>query len=344
MASDAFVYEKTFVFKLSNELFSIALSEFNSIIVADNLPAKTIHQIDEFVIAETDEKTAMHLSNRASLILESGHIIGVFDEDDLGGLSNLIINYLKTSNTCIRFDAIRGFGKESIKNLMVLLHGFSWSRCREVVKVAFIGGIAIAYHVMYRRKELKFLDREPHKRPCYRPGTMKPRLARALVNLAKLSSVRKQIMLDPFCGVGGIVLEACSMGIHSICSDIDTKMCMCAKENIKHFKCDEIADIVLGDASREGIRGYSVDAVVTDPPYGIQSSPKGFGILDLLKNFITVSSDVIKPNGYMVFAIPIQYESIINAYLQDHGFEIKEKHINRVHGSLTRLIYVVRKV
>ncbi|MEM0026325.1 MAG: RsmD family RNA methyltransferase [Ignisphaera sp.] len=338
------MHEKIFVFKLSNELLSIALSEFGSIIVADNLPAKTIQQIDEFLIVETDEKTAMHLSSRASLLLESGRIIDVFDEDDLRGLGNLMIDYLKRPGTCIHFDAIRGFGKESIKNLMTLLSGLSWSRCREIVKVAFVSGIAVIYEVMYRRKESKFLDREPHKRPCYRPGTMKPQLARALVNLARLSSVRKQIMLDPFCGVGGIVLEACSMGIHSICSDIDIKMCMCARENIKHFKCDERADVILGDAGRETIRGCSVDAVVTDPPYGIQSSPKGFGILDLLKNFIVVSSDIIKSGGYMVFAIPIQYESAIDIHLQDHGFEIKEKHINRVHGSLTRLIYVVHKI
>ncbi|MDK6027860.1 RsmD family RNA methyltransferase [Ignisphaera sp. 4213-co] len=342
--SDSFVYSNVFVFKLSNELLSLALSELNSIIFADAPSSKIVKRFDEFVLIETSEVLAHHICSRASFIIEMGILKNIFDEDDIEGLSNEIKNYLDEDSVCVRFDAIRGFGKESIEKLSKLIEKTVWSRCKKTIKISFVGGLAIVYEVLYRRKEAKFFDREPHKRPCYRPGTMKPQLARALVNLAKISSAKNQIMLDPFCGVGGIVLEACSMGIQSLCSDIDAKMVKCASENMKYFGCCEKVDIILADASFRNIRGLCVDAIVTDPPYGIQSTPRGFSILDLLRNFIIVSSEVLKRNGYAVFAIPIQYEVAIDMLLADQGFKIKEKHVNRVHGSLTRVIYVVKKL
>jgi tRNA G10 N-methylase Trm11 len=45
----------------------------------------------------------------------------------------------------------------------------------------------------------------------------------------------------------------------------------------------------------------------------------------------------------MVFAIPIEFEDYVDALLSDYGFSVAEKHLNMVHGSLTRIIYVAVK-
>ncbi|MCK4365573.1 MAG: DNA modification methylase, partial [Thermoplasmatales archaeon] len=52
----------------------------------------------------------------------------------------------------------------------------------------------------------QFEERKIQHRPFFSPISLHPKLARALVNL---SSIKKdETLLDPFCGTGGILLEA----------------------------------------------------------------------------------------------------------------------------------------
>lgn len=331
-----------FVFRLSNELFSLALSELKAILLSDAMELKIGDRIDEFLFIYTDTKTALNICDRASLVIEMGSLIDIVDESDVAEIIRVVKDLQHEVDICIFLDSVRGFGKEYIKqflNAYNLRHKL-WRRCSKSLKISFVNGIAIVYEVLYRRRQLKFEEREPQKRPCYRPGTMKPQLARTLVNLSRVSPRLKHLLLDPFCGVGGIVLEACSMNIPALCSDLDVKMCLCAKKNIEHFYCDNKVDILIADATRNGLRGYTADAIVTDPPYGIQSIPVGTSLVNLVKEFIAISSDVIKSGRCMVFAVPIELEVKVDKLLTNYGFEIEEKHLNMVHGSLTRVIYV----
>ena len=198
------------------------------------------------------------------------------------------------------------------------------------------------YEVIYRRREAKFLNREPHLRPCYRPGTMKPLLARALVNIAKVSSKKHDHLLDPFCGVGGIALEACNMGIQVTCTDIDRRMVNCAKINSVSYGCENVMEFIETDSLYSVFRSGTFNAVVTDPPYGIQTFPRSQTLSNLIERFISNSYDTIKKGGHIVFAVPLHLEDFVDRALHSLGTNILEKHLNRVHGSLTRIIYVVK--
>jgi tRNA (guanine10-N2)-dimethyltransferase len=55
--------------------------------------------------------------------------------------------------------------------------------------------------------------RNPGKRDFFHPGVMMPRIARTLVNLT--CSHAGDIVLDPFCGTGGILIEAEMLGMHT---------------------------------------------------------------------------------------------------------------------------------
>jgi tRNA (guanine10-N2)-dimethyltransferase len=107
------------------------------------------------------------------------------------------------------------------------------------------------------------------------------KLSRAMVNLSGLNE--KEILCDPFCGTGTILLEAESMGIKSIGIDFNKKTCETAKKNLAangyHSK--------ITNSGYEQIKKLSYDGIVTDLPYGISSksseSPK-----KLIRDFISI--------------------------------------------------------
>lgn len=53
-------------------------------------------------------------------------------------------------------------------------------------------------------------DRKPQHRPFFSPISLHPKFARALVNLSRIKKGDK--ILDPFCGTGGILIEAGLIG------------------------------------------------------------------------------------------------------------------------------------
>ena len=111
--------------------------------------------------------------------------------------------------------------------------------------------------------EKPFMKRRNDNLPASHPTGMEPRLARAMVNIAKPD----QCVLDPFCGAGGILIEAGLIGydLHGI--DHDSRMIERAKKNIGSF--DLSANLVNGDAIEES---YPCRCIVTDVPYGKNST------------------------------------------------------------------------
>jgi len=113
------------------------------------------------------------------------------------------------------------------------------------------------------------------------PFELNWKLSRAMVNLSGLNE--DEVLCDPFCGTGTILLEAESMGIKSIGIDFDEKICNVAKKNIAangyHSK-------IINDRY-EHIKKISFDGIVTDLPYGISSksseSPK-----KIIRDFISI--------------------------------------------------------
>ena len=108
------------------------------------------------------------------------------------------------------------------------------------------------------------------------------KLSRAMVNLAGLDE--NEVLCDPFCGTGTILLEAESMGIKSIGIDFDKKMCDIAKKNLAaNGYNSRVINASYGHIKK--IKDY--DGIVTDLPYGISSksseSPK-----KLIRDFVSI--------------------------------------------------------
>jgi len=179
-------------------------------------------------------------------------------------------------------------------------------------------------------------SRRPRKRPVFHPSTMPPKLARCIVNLARPRD--GAVLLDPFCGVGGTLLEASAIGCEGVGLDADPRMVRGARTNLKHYGAEPLG-FILGDATKMPIRG--VDSIVTDPPYGREASTHGRKLEDLLQEFIPSAGDALSAGGFLCICCPSDVH--VSQITRAAGFKLVESHLAYVHRSLTRRILVLRK-
>ncbi|MDO5851451.1 MAG: TIGR01177 family methyltransferase [Methanobacteriaceae archaeon] len=181
-----------------------------------------------------------------------------------------------------------------------------------------------------------FFTNKPHKRPYFHPGSMSPKLALCMVNLAHVKE--NSIVWDPFCGTGGIIIEAGLLKAEIIGSDIDYRMTNGSKKNIEHEHIKNY-EIIHGDA-RSIKLGKKVDAIVMDPPYGISTTTGGETTKKLYTESLNALTNTLKPEGYICMASPhyLDLKEVVN----DTKLEIVQQHSIRMHRSLTRIITVLK--
>lgn len=178
-----------------------------------------------------------------------------------------------------------------------------------------------------------FEARKPHYKPFFYPGVLMPRMALALVNIAQ----PEKNLLDPFCGTGGILIEGGLIGIHVIGGDMQRKLMLGARTNLEYYNIDHL--LMYQDARRLALLDNCVDAVVTDPPYGRSAAIKAESFEHLLSASLKEINRVLKAGKRAVLISDRPIEDLA----LEAGFRIVEFHPQRVHKSLTRLIYVLEK-
>jgi tRNA (guanine10-N2)-dimethyltransferase len=191
-----------------------------------------------------------------------------------------------------------------------------------------------AFHfglLTYQRPRASIANRRPRKRPAFHPSTMVPKLARCMVNLS--GATEGSTFLDPFCGVGGIALEACLVGCEVIGMDAKGRMVRGTRRNLAHFKQKALA-LIKGDA-RE-IPLTRVDAIATDPPYGTQSSTFKSSTRKILEDFLPRARALLPAGNRAVIASPLGTRS--SQVAEESGFKVLDRHLVYVHRSLTREI------
>lgn len=202
--------------------------------------------------------------------------------------------------------------------------------------VAFEDIIYIAIEKYHLNKK-HFEDIKPHKRPFFYPGSMSPKLARCMVNLSRVTE--GQLVLDPFCGTGGILIEAGLIGCKVIGSDINWKMKNGTAINLEYCGIDDYRTFHLD--VRELKMYEKVAGVVTDPPYGISTSTGDIEGDDIFKEFFHSIYDNMADDAYLCMASPHYVD--LNPMMDDVGFELVEQYSIKMHRSLTRIISVIRK-
>ncbi len=179
-------------------------------------------------------------------------------------------------------------------------------------------------------------SRKADNRPFRHPISLHPKLARAMGNLTGINA--GETLLDPFCGTGGILLEAGLMGCKVLGGDMDARMVSGTIMNLEHYGVAN-HDIRQIDISAWPEQGAGVDAIATDPPYGRSASTAKEPIGSLYQRAFKSCHEMLKPGGKLAIALPGE-----NHVTLAEGFQLEGMYPVRVHRSLTRNFCIFRKL
>jgi tRNA (guanine10-N2)-dimethyltransferase len=182
-----------------------------------------------------------------------------------------------------------------------------------------------------------FEQRKAQFRPFFSPISLHPKIARSLVNISQVNE--KSTILDPFCGTGGILLEAGLMNIKVIGSDISESMVSGTMKNLSEYHIDPIEMIHCDIGEIPTVMSTPVDAVVTDFPYGKSTSLQGESLKELYTRSFMSIQQVLKPKGRAVIGSAVEQ---IDTYVTS-GLNHVITYPLRVHRSLTRYFHVFEK-
>lgn len=154
--------------------------------------------------------------------------------------------------------------------------------------------------------------------------TLKTTMAFAMLHLCKLPASGGKI-LDPFCGSGTILLEAASLrpDIQLYGSDRYEKCVTGARENLISVGCYQRSHIQQLDA--RDIDSYyppaSFDAIVTNPPYGIQVGQQ-IDFYLLYRKFLQGAAQLLVPKGRLVMLVGKKHALVRKLLRSSHFFRI----------------------
>ncbi|MEW5936915.1 MAG: methyltransferase domain-containing protein [Candidatus Thermoplasmatota archaeon] len=180
-----------------------------------------------------------------------------------------------------------------------------------------------------------FEARRPMCRPYFSPTTLHPKFARVLVNLSRVPD--RGTILDPFCGTGGILMEAALINTSPIGSDISRDAVEGCRANLSHFGIEGVRLEAVDVSEAPGVFGR-VDAVATDLPYGRASYTARERPEAVLRRFLDMLVECLKP-GRMA---ALSYSRALHSLPE--GLTLRFSHPIRVHRSLTRHFTVVQRV
>lgn len=338
------------MFVLSGEHPTLPAAEATAAIKAEHRAFKVVEQLDQVLVAETkaDPETlasrlamsrgiCLHLCTSGATEEEILQAVGSSDIVDLiphGKSFAVHIKRVRRSapeiDTLGLSKRLAGLVAEEVEFEVDLAHP-------DVELLGVLTGERCVFGLTAARVDRKqFAKRRPTLRPAFHPSTLPPAFARCMVNLAR--APRGGTLLDPFAGVGGILLEAGLIGVKLVGIDIERKMIDGARRNLEASGVTDF-QLMVGDACK--LPALEVDAIATDPPYGRQATTGGAELEELYRGALPSMAGVLKRKGYACVSSPAELE--LEDLAAGAGLRMIEQHEQRVHRSLTRRIYVFRK-
>jgi len=339
-----------FFFVLSGEHATLPLAELNAILRACAVEYRIVGSFFKLIEIEAADPSRLEsAASRGAYIDEMGQEI-LHTDGDLSSIKRAIesadLDGVLSSKDSFSVRMLR-FGGVSKELSRVHLESYVGKLLAEKTGAKvdlrrpmkpFRGTLAGSmFHlglIMYGRPKGSIHRRRPRKRAVFHPSTMPPKIARCLVNLSEVRD--GETFLDPFCGVGGIAIEASLLGCRVVGIDALFRMVRSARRNLAHFGLDSYG-LLRGDARSLPLR--TVDAIATDPPYGTGASTLKSTTKNILASFLPQAKTILSAGGKVVFASPLGTGAVDLA--ESEGFRVFDRHELYVHRSLTREILVL---
>ncbi len=192
-----------------------------------------------------------------------------------------------------------------------------------------------------------FNDRIAKNRPAFEIGTMNPPLTSLMVNSSHPPLNRPSLLFDPFCGTGGILIEAIVRGIASVGLDVDYECVKGCIKNLRHFSKGTKVGFNLLHASTFSLPlrdeldlGLENTVTVTDPPYGRLESLKHASFETYIGALLRFS----RSHATLCFAMPeTAIDEVTSFVKKDPGVTIISVQKKREHASFTRAIMILKR-
>jgi len=181
-----------------------------------------------------------------------------------------------------------------------------------------------------------FVERSPHRRPFFHPTALHAKLARCMVNLVEPKA--GELVLDPFCGTAGLLVEAGLIGCRVLGFDVRRRMVEGSLRNLTYYGVKP-EGMIVADARHPPVR--EVNCVVTDPPYGRSATTLGSSTEQIVRDFLLAAQESIKKGCRVCMASPKSIR--IGRIGKESGFRHVESHLVYVHRGLTREIAVFER-
>lgn len=327
----------SFLFELSGEHGSMCAAEAKKCMQAETDSFSIVGEGPGYVIGSFDEKYLGPIADRISLTLKLGRYLGSFDVNDITGFSKIEI---PEGSFAVRAKRFEGMMKDVDSQDVIRKLGGALSRTNKVdlknpeQEVRILMSDRLHIFIGEKSIDRNILDtRKVGERPFFSPISLHPRFARAVINLTGVK--RGGTVLDPFCGTGGLVIEAAFMGMKAIASDFDPEMIAGTQENMDYYGL-KLHDFDVLDISDIADRFGEVDAIATDPPYGRSTHTGGEPIDSIYRRAMDSFGDILKIGGSAGVVLPHP--------IDDGRLKLESMYIQRVHGSLSRHYHIFNKV
>ncbi len=338
------------VFFLSGEHPPLPEEEVKAVLESYEVKYKVLMRADSSLVLDMDAKSPIKrsLRDRLAFTKSFGSLLTILESRDLNE-RKLDIDPPRITGrfraTAIR---VRGCCKWIRRSDLEREIG-SWILSRnprakvdldnpDVEIIALItSNLIIIFLKEYEVDRTLFKIKEVAARPFVHPASMRPTLARAMINLARTRP--NDVVLDPFVGVGGIALEALSIGAKVIGADISDRMLFETKNNLIAYGFLEGFKLISGNALDLNLE-EKVDRIVTDPPYGRISKPIGFSSSELVRKFVKKAPEYLRKGGWIAISVPKGH--LDEHHFLDSGFKPIQSFYIREHRSLIRHLWIAR--
>ncbi len=337
-------------FYLSGEHETLPKGEVLAILESLGVNHSIIEALDQALLISTDLEETETLKKRLAFTHAIFEYLGSCNpayNDIIAYIQGLTIEV--KGSYAVRVKRVMCHGKEiNIPKLEKAIGDKIWGKGPKTVDLNnpenLFFGLLTDNRFVFGRKlaeidKSQFENRKPHLRPYFHPSSMRPKLARAIINLSRVRPHEK--LIDPFCGTGGLLIEAGLIGVKVFGADINSEMIKGSEKNLHH---QGIKEFNLLNTDVTDLKSYYqdyFDAAATDPPYGKSSTTMGQNLIELYQDALETLYVILKPKRYACIISPETTD--LEKLAADQGFKMKERYLVRIHKSLTRKIMVLRK-
>jgi tRNA (guanine10-N2)-dimethyltransferase len=326
-------------FLLSGEHETLPVSEIKAILEAEGYTYKISEKLDQVLRIEADPKCIEAVKRRAAFTKLCGLELFVCEADlsqALKALQSINIDEIlnEGESFAVRIKHVKNYAPELDTMFLERKIGECVLQMRKSAKVnlknpdkTFLGALTenkLVFGLKTAEIPSKpFMERRPRKKPFFHPSAMPPKLARVMVNLARAKA--GELVFDPFCGTGGILIEAALIGCRVLGLDAQRRMVRGCKLNFAYYGVSP-EGLMVADACKPPVT--KVDCM--------RPTKK------IIEDFLKAAKDLLVSGKKVCIAAPKTIE--VSRIGVAQGYRHIESHYVYIHRSLTREIAVLECV